>query len=106
MLPSPSIGSAGRLPKGTALESTRFRRAQPACSTTTHAARRDDAYAWPCPIQGGQSNGADPRVGQVWGKADLDSKPGHARKLWMGRLAGLTFPGWSVGRARLTLNQD
>ncbi len=54
----------------------------------------------------GPIQGADPRVGQVWGKADLDSTPGRARKLRMGGLAGPAFPGWSVGRARLTLNQD
>ena len=62
---------------------------------TAGAFRPGDAYAWLWPIQGLVRCGATrfeavgPRAGAGW-----EDWPGP------------TFPGWSVGRARLTLNQD
>jgi hypothetical protein len=40
------------------------------------------------------------------GASDLSIQTSGSTGFRMGRLAGPTFPGWSVGRARLTLNQD
>ena len=49
---------------------------------------------------------ADLRVGQ-WGEAISIPSRQPAGALRMRGLAGpQIFPGWSVGRARLTLNQD
>jgi hypothetical protein len=49
---------------------------------------------------------ADLRVGQVWGEAiSIRSGSPQARSGWED-WPGPAFPGWSVGRARLTLNQD
>jgi hypothetical protein len=54
-----------------------------------------DAYAWLWPIEGLVT----------WDEAIFFRNRRLANEL-MGGLAGPTFPGWSVGRARLTLNQD
>jgi hypothetical protein len=59
------------------------------------AAPPRDAYAWLWPIQGLVT----------WDEAIFIRNRRLANEL-MGGLAGPTFPGWSVGRARLTLNQD
>jgi hypothetical protein len=41
------------------------------------------------------------------GRSDLDSKAGSPQaRSGYEDWPGPTFPGWSVGRARLTLNQD
>ena len=49
---------------------------------------------------------ADRRVGHLWGEAIRfeagSPQVGTGCEDW----PGPTFPGWSVGRARLTLNQD
>ena len=61
------------------------------------AASRGDAYAWLWPIQGLV------RVGVKRPRFEADRpQAGSGCEDW----PGLTFPGWSVGRARLTLNQD
>jgi hypothetical protein len=54
-----------------------------------------DAYAWLWPIE----------LSVTWDEAIFIRNRRLANEL-MGGLAGPTFPGWSVGRARLTLNQD
>jgi hypothetical protein len=59
------------------------------------AAQRRDAYAWLWPIEGLVSGGAK----------RFEARGPQASSGWED-WPGPTFPGWSVGRARLTLNQD
>jgi hypothetical protein len=49
---------------------------------------------------------ANPWVGQVWGEAIWIRNRGPQGSSGWEDWPGPTVPGWSVGRARLTLNQD